>query len=109
MSLKTCPQVASSRNEPTRSLVPETCVQIWHLRATSQSVPSVGAEMDMMCAEFIAEDLWLGSLRVTCTSIVDSDSEPVSTGLETVPPASLQDLLWRFPRCRGRGGRTGTR
>jgi len=31
--------------------------------------------MDLACAEFVAEDLWLQSLKVTSTSNADSDSE----------------------------------
>lgn len=49
--------------------------------------------MDLACAEFIREDLWLGSLRDTCTPIPDSDSEPLPTESETVSIVTLQDLL----------------
>lgn len=48
--------------------------------------------MDLMCAEFMLEDLWLGSLTVTCTPIPDLDAEPVATGLRSVSPSPLQDL-----------------
>jgi hypothetical protein len=51
-----------------------------------------GDEMDLACAEFVAEDLWLQSLKVTSTSNADSDSEPLETELESVSPASLPDL-----------------
>lgn len=43
-----------------------------------------GDEMDLACAEFMAEDLWLQSLRVTSTSNADSDSEPLETEFESV-------------------------
>lgn len=49
--------------------------------------------MDLSYAEFMFEDLWLRSLRVTNTPTGASDTEPVPAGLETVSPASLPDLL----------------
>lgn len=48
--------------------------------------------MDLMCAEFMLEDLRLGSLTVTCTPIPDLDAEPVATGSLSVSPSPLQDL-----------------
>lgn len=48
--------------------------------------------MDLMCVEFMLEDLWLGSLGVTCTPTLDLDAEPMATGSRSVSPSPLQDL-----------------
>jgi len=49
--------------------------------------------MDLACAEFIMEDLWLWSLRDTNPPIVDSDSEPLRTESQMLSVASPSDPL----------------
>lgn len=72
---------------------PRHGVSLQYWRTALTKGVKFGDEMDLACAEFMFEDLWLRSLRVPNTPTGASDTEPAPAGLETVSPASLADLL----------------